>query len=140
MNGSSSGFSMDSLVLHTSSESCVDAIGKKANGHGNPRHKSGGRRQNSSQHQRNKAPRNFQAAEKCGRCGRECHSREKCPAKDSQCVLNASAHDTTVQCVTIKLSQWLNKIKKTTWILHFWTQCQIAIRVCGVPRLTSMEK
>ncbi len=30
-----------------------------------------------------------------------------------------------MQCVTIKLSQWSNKIVNTTWILHSWTQCQI---------------
>ena len=53
----------------------VDAIGsKRPKARVNPRHRSEGQ-----------TPRKPQATEKCGRCGRERHPREKCPARDAQC-------------------------------------------------------
>ena len=60
-----------------SSPSSVDAIGNRQQQkiRGNPR------RRNAGGHAHGKP----KAGDKCGRCGRERHPREKCPAKDAQC-------------------------------------------------------
>ena len=50
-------------------------VHKRPNFRGNPRSRSDG------QTQRRQPP----TGEKCGRCGRERHSRDKCPAKDAKC-------------------------------------------------------
>lgn len=51
------------------------SVQKRPKFRGNPRRRSDGQ-----------APRKQQqTGEKCGRCGRERHSRDKCPAKDAQC-------------------------------------------------------
>ena len=50
-------------------------VHKRRKFRGNPRRRSDG------QTQRRQPP----TGEKCGRCGRECHPRDKCPAKDAQC-------------------------------------------------------
>ena len=59
-----------------SNSSNVEAIGnRKTRGNPHPRRRSGNPAQGKPK----------AAGEKCGRCGRERHPREKCPAKDAQC-------------------------------------------------------
>ena len=83
----------------TSPIGSVDAIGNKClRARGNPRHRSEGQ-----------IPRKPTNGEMCGRCGRERHSRDKCPAKDVQCHnckrtghYSAMCHQKTVSSMIVQ--------------------------------------
>ena len=106
----------------------VNAIGnKRPNFRGNPRRRNEGQTQ-----------RNLPTSEKCGRCGRERHPRDKCPAKDAQCHKCKRTGHYSAMCRQKAVSLiWSGKI---TRIQHSWILYPKTISLCGSPRSALMAK
>ena len=98
---------------------------------GRPKQRVGGQRSERRESQAVTRRDNAQTGEKCSRCGRERHPREKCPARDAQCHnckrkghYSAQCHQRAVSSIQdgeTNESAFLDTVssgRKSVWIVH----------------------